>query len=137
VANPNDFSLEARSAVSDKNLSKSKRIRNFLEARPEARNRDVVEALTEYGVTAADVSNAKAQLKRKGDSPAKRGRPAASPAAANPATATSKSETIATAEGGSIAMHEIEAALNFVREMGSLDRARQLLVIIQQIQQLQ
>lgn len=134
VAHPNDFSLATSSAVSDKNPSKSQRIRNFLEARPEARNRDVVEALAEYGVTAADVSNAKAQLKRKGDTPVKRGRPAAASAA--PAASAAKSETSSAGVGGSIAMHEIEAALTFVREIGSLDRARQLLLILQQIQQL-
>lgn len=134
-ATPDDFSLVTSSPVSDKNLSKSQRVRNFLEARPDARNRDVVEALAEYGVTAADVSNAKAQLKRKGDTPAKRGRPAASATSAA-AASTSKIETSVTGAGGSIALHEIEAALTFVREIGSLDRAKQLLVIIQQIQQL-
>ena len=45
--------------------SKSKRVQEFLRANPQARNRDVVEALKEFGVTAADVSNAKAQLKKK------------------------------------------------------------------------
>ena len=136
LAHSNDFSLATSSAVSEKNLSKSQRIRNFLEARPEARNRDVVEALAEYGVTAADVSNAKAQLKRKGDTPAKRGRPAASSAAVAPAASAVKSAAGSSSAGGSIAMHEIEAALTFVREIGSLDRAKQLLVILQQIQQL-
>jgi hypothetical protein len=33
-------------------------------------------------------------------------------------------------------MSEIDAALSFVRQIGSIDRAKQLLVIIQQIQQL-
>lgn len=135
-ANRNDDYLNATSsAVSDKNPSKSQRVRYFLEAQPEARNRDVVEALSEYGVTAADVSNAKAQLKRKGDSPSKRGRPSA--ASAPMAVPAAKSSITATqSSGGSIAMNEIEAALTFVREIGSLDRAKQLLVIIQQIQQL-
>lgn len=136
-ANSDDFTLATSSAVSDKNLSKSQRVRNFLDAHPEARNRDVVEALSEYGVTAADVSNAKAQLKRKGDAPAKRGRPAASATAPSaPASSAATSDAGASATGGSIAMHEIDAALKFVREIGSLDRAKQLLVIIQQIQQL-
>jgi hypothetical protein len=132
----NDFLNATSNAVSDKNPSKSQRVRDFLEAEPEARNRDVVEALAAYGVTAADVSNAKAQLKRKGDVPAKRGRPAASAApAASPAIAKGTVSWVQAA-GGSIAMNEIDAALTFVREIGSLDRAKQLLVIIQQIQQL-
>lgn len=119
------------STVSDKNPSKSQRVRDYLDDQPDARNRDVVEALSEYGVTAADVSNAKAQLKRKGAS-SKRGRPAATPAPATPP----KTSPATQSPSGSIAMNEIDAALNFVREIGSLDRAKQLLVIIQQIQQL-
>ena len=133
----NDFLNATSTDVSDKNPSKSQRVRNYLDENPEARNRDVVEALAEYGVTAADVSNAKAQLKRRGDAPAKRGRPAASAAApAAPTVAVKGSAVAVQAAGGSIAMNEIEAALTFVREIGSLDRAKQLLVIIQQIQQL-
>ncbi len=136
-----DSSYDMSSAVSDKSPSKSQRVRSFLEEQPNARNRDVVEALSEYGVTAADVSNAKAQLKRKGDTPARRGRPpaSASAASANATPAPSKAPTAAAAaaaSGGSIGMNEIDAALSFVREIGSLDRAKQLLVIIQQIQQL-
>jgi hypothetical protein len=133
--NDHDFFNATSSAVSDKNPSKSQRVRDYLEAQPEARNRDVVEALSEYGVTAADVSNAKAQLKRKGDTPSKRGRPSAS-AASTPAPSSKSGADTMQAAGGSIAMNEIDAALTFVREIGSLDRAKQLLVIIQQIQQL-
>lgn len=135
-SNVDDFSNVMSSVVADKNPSKSQRVRNFLEEQPEARNRDVVEALAEYGVTAADVSNAKAQLKRKGDTPAKRGRPSAATVATT-STVTGKSEpTAVQSAGGSIAMNELEAALTFVRQIGSIDRAKQLLVIIQQIQQL-
>ncbi len=133
-----DLSEMMSNSVSDKNPSKSQRVRNYLDENPEARNRDVVDALSEYGVTAADVSNAKAQLKRKGETPAKRGKAAA----AAPAAATSSSTKAAagslaqTATGGSIAMGELEAAITFVRQIGSIDRAKQLLVIIQQVQQL-
>ncbi|MGN6133520.1 MAG: hypothetical protein ACTHOU_03425 [Aureliella sp.] len=137
-----EFSNATSSAVPDKTPSKSQRVRDYLDAHPDARNRDVVEALADYGVTPADVSNAKAQQKRKGDGPIKRGRPAASASPASVASlasaaAAAKSRPVAaTAASGSIAMNEIEAALNFVREIGSIDRAKQLLVIIQQIQQL-
>ncbi len=133
----NDLSEMMSNSVSDKNLSKSQRVRNYLDENPEARNRDVVDALSEYGVTAADVSNAKAQLKRKGETPSKRGK-AVSATAAIPASARSEATAAAVqaAGGGSIAMGELEAAINFVRQIGSIDRARQLLVIIQQVQQL-
>ena len=122
-------------SVSDKNLSKSQRVRNFLDENPEARNRDVVEALGEYGITAADVSNAKAQLKRKGETPSKRGKTAAPAAVASTVSKTAAAAAVS-ASGGSIAMGELEAAITFVRQIGSIDRARQLLVIIQQVQQL-
>lgn len=125
--------------VSDKNPSKSRRVREYLEAQPEARNRDVVEALAEYGVTAADVSNAKAQIKRQGEAPAKRGRPAGSSAAASAAPTANAVKTVASASSspsGSIAMNEIDAALKFVREIGSMDRAKQLLQILQEIRQI-
>ncbi len=131
----NDLSQMMSNSVSDKNLSKSQRVRNFLDENPEARNRDVVEALSEYGVTAADVSNAKAQLKRKGDVPAKKGKAAAAPAASASSTKAAASAAQAAA-GGAIAMGELEAAITFVRQIGSIDRAKQLLVIIQQVQQL-
>ncbi len=134
---PQKYSSATSNSVSDKNPSKSQRVRDFLDAQPDARNRDVVEALAEYGVTAADVSNAKAQLKRKGDTPTRRGRPPASAAAAAavaPAASKASSAAVAQAAGGSIAMNELESALTFVRQIGSIDRAKQLLVIIQQIQ---
>ena len=132
-----DLSEMMSNTVSDKNPSKSQRVRNYLDENPEARNRDVVDALSEYGVTAADVSNAKAQLKRKGETPAKRGKAAAASTAA--ATSASTKAAVAAAQsatGGSIAMGELEAAITFVRQIGSIDRAKQLLVIIQQVQQL-
>lgn len=133
----NDLSQVMGNSVNDKNLSKSQRVRNYLDDNPEARNRDVVEALSEYGVTAADVSNAKAQLKRKGEVPTKKGKAAAAaPVAASTASAKSVAAAAQSAAGGSIAMGELEAAITFVRQIGDLDRAKQLLVIIQQVQQL-
>lgn len=131
-----DYSNTTSPQVSDKNLSKSQRVRLFMEENPDARNRDVVTALAEYGVTAADVSNAKAHLKRKGDVPAKRGRPAASASEATPPVAKAAPADSSQTATGSIAMNELDAAVTFVRQIGSLERAKQLLVIIQQIQTL-
>lgn len=109
-------------------LSKSKRIQEFLRAHPEARNRDVVSALSEFGVTAADVSNAKAQLKRK--TIRRRSR------AAVVAATTTSDGTIVTAEETRISLAEIEATIDFVQAVGGLARAQQLLSIVQQIQQM-
>ena len=47
-----------------KELSKAQRIRLYMENNPEARNRDVVEALQQFSVTAADVANVKSIAKR-------------------------------------------------------------------------
>ncbi len=105
--------------------SKSKRVQEFLRANPQARNRDVVEALKEFGVTAADVSNAKAQLKKKYTR--RRSRAAAVVAA----TVTGGDAT--SEESNSISISEIEAAIDYVQSVGGIARAQQLLAIIQQI----
>ncbi len=110
-------------------LSKSKRIQEYLRSHPEARNRDVVTALAEFGVTAADVSNAKAQLKRK--TIRRRSR-----AAVVTATTTSPDGTVVPAEETKISLAEIEATIDYVQAVGGLARAQQLLAIVQQIQQM-
>ena len=113
--------------------SKSKRVRDYLTEHPQARNKDVVEALVEFGVTPADVSNAKTHLKKR----ASRRR--------NRSVVVGVVEDVAAGPANSdeppvvaqISLTEIDAALHFVRQVGSMERARQLLAIIQQIQQLQ
>lgn len=113
--------------------SKSKRVRDYLTEHPQARNKDVVEALVEFGVTPADVSNAKTHLKKRAS---KRRNRSVVVGVAEDATAgpADNNEAVVVAQ---ISLTEIDAALNFVRQVGSIDRARQLLGIIQQIQQLQ
>ncbi|MEM7478328.1 MAG: hypothetical protein AAF483_25375, partial [Planctomycetota bacterium] len=107
--------------------SKAKRVQEYLRANPQARNRDVVEALKEFGVTAADVSNAKAQLKRKYK---RRRSRAAVVVAASVSGAENNPEDI-----NSISISEIEAAIDYVQSVGGISRAQQLLSIIQQIQE--
>ncbi len=117
--------------------SKSKRVRDYLTEHPQARNKDVVEALVEFGVTPADVSNAKTHLKQRASKRRSRsvvvgvGVGVAGDSASGP---TSSSEPPVVAQ---ISLTEIDSALHFVRQVGSMERARQLLAIIQQIQQLQ
>ncbi len=112
------------------NPSKSQRVQDYLRANPQTRNRDVVKALEEYGVTAADVSNAKAQLKKKYTR--RRTRAAAVVAA----TAATTGETAMDESGNAISMVEIEAAIDYVQTVGGISRAQQLLAIIHQIQQM-
>lgn len=123
-------------------LSKSERIRRFLRQHPEARNRDVVEALLAYGVTAADVGNVKNLLRKKegGGKPAKgmrggKGRvaPQAKDApvkAAVPAPGAGRGVAAATAEFG---FDSIEAGVEFIQKVGGLDEAQQILNLIRQI----
>ena len=109
--------------------SKSKRVQDYLRSNPQARNRDVVEALIEFGVTAADVSNAKAQLKKKFTRRRSR-------AAAVVAASVTTGEVIAEEANSSISIAEIEATIDYVQAVGGIARAQQLLAIIQQIQEL-
>ncbi len=113
--------------------SKSKRVRDYLTEHPQARNKDVVEALVEFGVTPADVSNAKTHLKKRAS---RRRNRSVVVGVVEDVTAgpTSSDEPPVVAQ---ISLTEIDAALHFVRQVGSMERARQLLAIIQQIQQLQ
>lgn len=114
--------------MSKEQLSKSKRIQEYLRSHPEARNRDVVSALSEFGVTAADVSNAKAQLKRK--TIRRRSRAAVVTATTTP------DGLIVSADETKISLAEIEATIDYVQSVGGLARAQQLLAIVQQIQQM-
>jgi hypothetical protein len=114
------------SMINRDQVSKSKRIQEYLQSHPEARNRDVVSALQEFGVTAADVSNAKAQLKRR--STRRRPRPVV--------TATSPDGVVVRPEETRISLAEIEATIEFVQAVGGLTRAQQLLAIVHQIQQI-
>ncbi len=109
--------------------SKSKRVQEYLRANPQARNRDVVKALQEFGVTAADVSNAKAQLKKKYTRRRSR-------AAAVVAATVSGGDAPPEEGGSSISITEIEATIDYVQVVGGISRARQLLAIIQQIQEM-
>ena len=109
-----------------KELSKAKRIREYLNNNPEARNKDAVEALGAYGVTAADVANVKSHQKRS-KGPAKK---SATTAKAKPAPATS---TALSNNGPTINWKELEAGVAFVKAAGSVQRAQHLLIIIDQI----
>lgn len=111
-----------------KELSKAKRIREHMDKHPEARNKDIVDALEGFGVTAADVANVKSQMKRaegKASSKASAPKPKAAPAAAN--------NTALTSTGPTINWRELDAGVAFVKAAGSIQRAQHLLIIIEQI----
>ena len=109
--------------------SKSQRIQDYIRANPQSRNRDVVEALKEFGVTAADVSNAKAHMKKKYTRRRSRAAVVVPPSLAGPEDGNSSSSN-------SISISEIEATIDYVQSVGGIGRAQQLLAIIQQIREI-
>ncbi|MEQ1825542.1 MAG: hypothetical protein ABL921_06330 [Pirellula sp.] len=120
--------LQSEDNVS-KELSKAKRIREYLDAHPEARNKDVVESLGDYGVTAADVANVKSQQKRKEGKSKKSG----SSAKAQSESKAAAASTALTSNGPTINWRELDAGVAFVKAAGSIQRAQHLLIIIEQI----
>jgi hypothetical protein len=113
-----------------KELSKAQRIRLYMENHPEARNRDVVEALQQFSVTAADVANVKSIAKRQGGGAASKREQASMPSVAKKPSSPSTSMT---SPGSSITLPELEAGVAFVKTAGSIMRAKHLLIIIEQI----
>ena len=115
-----------------KDLSKAQRIRRFMESNPEARNRDVVEALQQFSITAADVANVKSIAKRQGKSISESPKRSETPAPSAPKKSAA-SGTSLTSPGSSISLPELEAGVAFVKTAGSIMRAKHLLIIIEQI----
>lgn len=115
-----------------KPLSKSARVREFLEQHPGARNRDVAEALSSHGVTAADVANVKTQLKRKQEKAGRMVKPKANakPAAEAPSTPASPQLD------ATIQIDLLEAGVEFIRKAGGINEAQHVLGMIRRIQQL-
>ena len=117
---------ETSESSMSKEPSKAKRIREYLNKHPGARNKDLVESLGEYGVTAADVANVKSHQKRSEEKPRK-----------STSTSRVKSEssvsTALTSNGPTINWKELDAGVAFVKAAGSVQRAQHLLIIIDKI----
>ena len=116
----------------DKPMSKSARVRQYLEDHPEARNKDIAEALAPHGVRPADVANTKAQMKRKAakNSPPK---PAAAAASVAPKSPESSSEPTIDA---TIQLDLLEAGMEFIRKAGGVNEAQHVLNIVRRIRSL-
>lgn len=110
-----------------KEQSKAQRIREYLENNPEVRNRDVVEALKQHKVTAADVANVKSLMKRTAIK-----RTAKKSVESKPATIRTES-TALIAPGAGMSISELEAGVAFIRSVGSLTRAKHVLIILETI----
>lgn len=131
-------------------ISKSRLALEYLESHPEATVKDVVAALAQYEVKLSDVNNAKQKLratgpKKRGPKPGKAAKATAAIAAKTPKkrgrkplnkTAAAKSPKAASkaamvVSSGSYAT--IEAGLRFIEATGSIENARELLTLIEQI----
>jgi hypothetical protein len=135
-------------------ISKSRLALEYLESHPGATVKDVVAALSQYEVKLSDVNNAKQKLratspKRASTGPKKRG-PKPGKATADIAAKTPKkrgrkplkktavarspkaaSKAAVAVSGG--AYSTVEAGLRFIEATGSIESARELLSLIEQI----
>ena len=119
-----------------KPVSKSARVREFLEQHPEARNRDIAEALSSFGVTAADVANVKTQLKRKQKKAGRMVKPNAKTKPAAEASSTPASAPASPQLDATIQIDLLEAGVDFIRKAGGINEAQHVLGMIRRIQQL-
>ncbi len=118
---------------SEKSLSKSKRVQEYLKENPETRNVDVVEALREYGVTAGDVSNVKTKMRKK----SKKSRTSTSSAGAGKAAKAAKPSTVLPISlDAKIEVDLLELAVEFVRKAGGMNEAQHILNLVRRIRSL-
>lgn len=159
TSKPDASQTEASAPIGEKK-SKSARIREYLDANPEARNRDIATALEAFGVKAADVANVKAQLKQKaasvgsvatlevvdgnpgkatktkkkaGRKPTKTSKKAAATRDEVGTTAVANGRSAATAD---IGLAEVDAGISFIEQVGGVARARQIIDLVDRIRQL-
>ncbi len=130
-----DVSALDSSATKSKNLSKSKRVREYIAKNPEARNKDIADALAKYSVTAADVGNVKTQLKRKaatkGSTAGKLPTKMAAESKSSPAPKP-KDVTI----DATIGLDVLDAGIEFINKAGGLNEAQYALNVIRRIKSL-
>lgn len=107
-----------KSAESGVKISKSQRLKNYFESNPYASNQDAKDALKDFGVTSADVCQARSRQKKCN---LEKNKP-------SNVISTSKSS-----KEPSIQLSELEAGVAFVKAAGSIMRAKHLLIIIEQI----
>ncbi len=138
-------------------ISKSRVALEYIESHPEATANDVVAALSQYEVKLSDVANAKQKLratsqkraangqKKRGPKPGKAAKATAEIAAKTPKkpgrkplkkTAAAKSPKAASKVAVAVSSSPystIEAGLLFIEATGSIESARELLTLIEQI----
>ncbi len=139
VPTPPPPPVEKSAAATDEPVSKSRRIREYLEKNPEASNQEVLDGLKGFEIKYGDVANVRQQLKKKGNAaPAgKRGRPPKSKSDASPPSAAvpsaTKKATVASPAPDYVDLAIIEQGVEFIRRCGDMDRALYVLDVIRRI----
>lgn len=118
---------ESTTMSNDKKTSKSKRIRDYIDAHPNDAPKNVVAALSQYGVTPSDVGNVRSKLK--GSKPAKRANAKPSHSATPRASSTQSEAPVP----GGINLKALEYGTLFLKEAGSMKSANELLIVIDRI----
>ncbi len=130
LAAEQESASEHTNMSNDKKPNKSKRIRDYIDSHPDAAPKDIVAALSQYGVTPSDVGNVRSKLK--GSKPSKRAGSKAGAAVA-PKSAASPSTSSSTPASGGINLKALESGTQFLKDAGSLSSARELLIVIDRI----
>ncbi len=118
-------------AKSASGMNKSQRVREYLKKNPEARNKDVADALSDFGVTPADVGNAKSQLKKKASKKRTPSAPKSNQGAAKPMVAASATKEASL--DAKIGLDVLDAGIEFVNKAGGLNEAQYALNVIRRI----
>ena len=105
-------------------VSKSQAIRDYCDANPKAKPKQIAEALAAQGivVTPQFVSTIRSNAKRK-----KTTRRPGRPAASDPAPKVSRRAARSTAASGDVSIDSLIRAKKIVEEMGSVDEAKKAL----------
>lgn len=118
-----------------KKVSKSARARDYIESNPNASRKEVAAALEIYGVTMADVANAKAAIRKKND---KKKLTKAKPTSATNAVAAKSDAKPASAPSldATIQLDLLEAGVEFIRKSGGINEAQHILSVVRRIRSL-
>jgi len=110
------------------------RVRDYLSQNPAARNQDVVAALSTFGVTSADVANAKTAMKKKSKKAKRRTSKSASKSKQTQRKPSSGNATVSV--DAKIELDLLETGVEFVRKAGGMSEAQRILNLISRIRSL-
>jgi hypothetical protein len=117
----------------DAQMSKSQRVRDYLEEHPEARNKDIADALAKYGVRPADVANTKAQMKKREAKLEEQQSSVRKKKVTSAAVSEAKPAVVLPEIDASVQLHLLEAGVEFIRKAGGLNEALHVIGVIRRI----